>query len=103
MPPAQGWITNLPPTHWAKPLLIQAWSPSEQGEFALRPANLSLHGRVYEHVGSEPGRVSGHLLLCNGVFSILQLNISGSLTADGSSSDRDGESKEDDGSVELHV
>jgi len=40
VPAPQGWITNDPPTHWAKPPLMQAWSPALQGDEAVRAANL---------------------------------------------------------------
>ena len=35
----QGVVTNLPPTHCAKPPLTQAFSPSEQPLLALRDWN----------------------------------------------------------------
>ena len=30
-PPLQPVLTNLPPTHWAKPPLTQAFSPAKSG------------------------------------------------------------------------
>jgi len=39
---AQGKVTNFPPAHWAKAVPTQAFSPSVQGESAVRVANFAL-------------------------------------------------------------